>query len=153
MTTERISTVDIIWAMRTGGGGRTERRYLDFVIDGVPLSSLLKCDVISPFGWTIPNEQVAAVDRLVRRKAADLPEQRVSLYVCPECGDLGCGAVSVQVEGGNGVVTWRDFAFQNNYDDSVHREGFENVGPFVFEGRRYHQVLEQLRQTTLQHGV
>src|SRR5215475_6283343 len=98
MTTERISTVDIVQTIRSGGGGRTERRYVDFVIDGVPLSRLLKCDVISPFGWTIPNEQIAAVDRLVRRSPPDLPGQRVSLYVCPECGDLGCGAVSIQVE-------------------------------------------------------
>jgi hypothetical protein len=44
-----LSSLDVIWSTRVGGGGRTERRYLDLIIDGVPLSTRLGADLISPF--------------------------------------------------------------------------------------------------------
>lgn len=141
-----LSTIDSTWAVRAGGGGRTERRYREILIDGISFSSLVQCDVISPFGWGSQAEEVAAIDRLLRRSPPDLPEDRVSFYVCPECGDLGCGAISLVIEGGTGTVIWRDFAFQNNYDGLIHREEFETLGPFTFEGRAYHEFFERMRR-------
>lgn len=44
-----------------------------------------------------PIETVAAVERLVGEASGDLPDGRVSLYVCPECGDLRCGAVTARL--------------------------------------------------------
>jgi hypothetical protein len=38
------------------------------------------------------------------------------MYVCAECGDLGCGAVTAAVEVGDDKVVWRDFGYQNNYE-------------------------------------
>jgi hypothetical protein len=153
MGTGKTSTLEVLWATRSGGGGRTERRYRDFVLDGVGLSTVLAGDLISPFGWGSVDEQVAVVDRLLRRLPPDLPEGRVSLYICPECGDLGCGAVSVIVEGVVGGVVWRDFAYQNNYEDAVHRTGYEALGPFFFEERPYVQAMEQLRRDAQVGGV
>jgi hypothetical protein len=120
---------------------RTPRDYLDFVIDGVPLSSLLRGDVISRLGWGARDSQMAAIDRLRGRRDSDLPGQRTSLYVCPECGDLGCGAVSLVVEAGRRVVIWKAFGFQNDYEDGVDAVGFEDVGPFTFEGLAYHRLM------------
>jgi len=153
MASERTSTLEVVWADRPGGGGATGRRYLDFVVDGVALSTVLKGDVISPLGWGNADEQILALDRLLRRTSPDLPEGRVSLYVCPECGDLGCGAVSVIVDGAPGSVIWRDFAFQNNYEDAVHRSGYEELGPFRFDGRTYHELLQRLRRDVQPSGV
>lgn len=146
MNPPKLSTLDVVWTTRPGGGGSTERRYRDFRIDGRTLSSILKIDVISPFGWGASvAEEVAAIDRLLRRAEPDLPDGRTSLYVCPECGGLDCGAVSVVVDRGPGIVIWRDFAFQNNYDGDVQRESFERLGPFAFSGHEYHELLEQLK--------
>jgi len=146
-----LSSLDVIWTTRPGGG-RTERRYLDFVIDGVALSSCFDADFISPFGWLAVPDQVATIDRLCRQKAPDLAHGRTSLYICPECGDLGCGAVSVLVRGGPGVVVWSDFGIQNNYEDVVHREGFEGIGPFTFDGLLYHKLFVRLRSMTAING-
>ena len=41
------SSLDVTWATRVGGGGRTEQRYLDFVIDGVALCSRFDVDAPS----------------------------------------------------------------------------------------------------------
>jgi hypothetical protein len=140
-----VSSLDVIWTTRSGRGGRTERRYLDFVIDGLALSSRFDADFISPLGWLAVQEQVATIDRLLRRKPPDLAHGRTSLYICPECGDLGCGAVTAVVGGGTGVVVWSDFGIQNNYEDVVHREGFEAIGPFTFDGMLYHRLFARLQ--------
>lgn len=153
MAPESSSTLELTWTNRPGGGGATGRRYRDLVVDGIPLSTVFKSDVISPFGWLGSKEQVAAADRLLRRATPDLPTGRVSLYICPECGDLGCGPISVAVDGAAGGVVWRDFAFQNNYEDSIHRSGLEGVGPFFFEGRAYHQVLDELKRDAQRSGA
>jgi len=58
-----LSSLDVTWATRVGGGGRTERRYLDFVIDGVALCSRFNADFISPLGWFT---KVHLLRRLVR---------------------------------------------------------------------------------------
>lgn len=140
------STLDVVWTTRSGGGGRTERRFLDFVIDGVALSSRFNADFISPFGWVDANEQEASIERLLRKSPPDLAHGRTTLYICPECGDLGCGAITVLIERGPGVVVWKNFGVQNNYDDVVHSDGFENIGPFTFDGRQYHELFEQIRR-------
>ena len=141
-----VATLDVVWTMRQGGGGRTERRYLDFVIDGVTLSSQIDADFISPFGWLKVGDEEASIDLLLRKSPPDLPEGRTSLYICPECADLGCGAVTLLVERDTNRIIWKDFGIQNNYEDVVHTEGFENVGPFAFDGRQYHELFERIRQ-------
>lgn len=139
-----VSTLDILWKTREGGGGRTERRYLDFVIDGVPLSSLVVADFITPFGWLDEGEHKAGVDRLLRKSPPDMADGRTSLYICPECGDLGCGAVTLSIQREADAIIWKDFGVQNNYEDTVHNEGLENIGPFAFDPRQYHELFKRL---------
>jgi hypothetical protein len=140
-----LSSLDVIWATRVGEGGRTERRYLDFVIDGVTLCSRFSADFIPALGWLALEEQLATIERLTRKIPPNLAYNRTSLCICPECSDLGCGVISVSVEGGAGVVEWKDFGIQNNYEDLVHRQGFEGIGPFTFDGARYHALFTRVR--------
>ncbi len=139
-----VSTLDVTWATRVGGGGRTERRYLDFVIDGVSLGSRFNADFIPPLGWFTVEAQLATIERLRRKAPPDLGHHRTSLCICPECGDIGCGAISLSVEGGAGVVEWKDFGVQNSYEDMVHRQGFEEVGPYTFDGAQYHALFARV---------
>lgn len=145
MQNKVISTLDVIWSTRPGGGGRTERRFLDFKVDGVALSSLFDADFISPFGWLDADEQRASIDRLLRESPPDVARGRTALYICPECGDLGCGAITLLVESEAGVIVWKDFGVQNNYEDAVHIDGFEDIGPFTFDAHQYHELFERVR--------
>jgi hypothetical protein len=64
------------------------------------------------------------------------------LFVCAECGDLGCGALTVQIAVTDGGIVWRDFAHENDYDpDMTERERFRAVGPFVFDAAQYAEAL------------
>jgi hypothetical protein len=139
---KEVSGLRLEWKRRAGGGGRTQRDSLDFVVDDQPLSAVV-ADQISCLGWFVPDENAKAVRRLLLEEPADLPDNRRTLYVCPECGDIGCGAVSLVVEGVGNKITWRDFGYQNDYEAIVHAEGFEDVGPFVFNRREYEKVIKQ----------
>jgi hypothetical protein len=137
------SILELRWRIRSGGGGRTERRYLDFVVDGTSLYDRLGVgDHVTPLGcWPVETER----ERIQQLLSAS---GRVALYVCAECGDLGCGAVTALVERTTDGFVWRDFAFENNYDASMtDADSYRAIGPFVFDKTKYWQVLNQRAAT------
>lgn len=136
------SSLRLEWKRRAGGGGRTQRDFLDFIVDGQSLSAVVG-DQISCLGWFVHEENVRAVRRLLLEEPADLPANRRALYVCPECGDLACGVVSVVVERVDKKIIWRDFGYEVNYQGVVHVEGFEEIGPFAFDADEYEKVIRQ----------
>ena len=135
-----ISTLELIWTNRVLTGSQTPVRFLDFVVDGEPLYPVMG-DVISPLGWLPAEQNKLAADRLLRKATADFPDGRRSLYVCPECAGPGCGAVSVIIERQGDNIIWRDFGYQNDYDETVHFEDFEDLGPFTFDASDYYRVI------------
>jgi hypothetical protein len=124
-----------------GGGRVTERFSTDFVVDDHRLSALVNRDVASCLGWGDRAWQDQVVKKLLLRGEPDFLPNRYALYVCPECGDLGCGALSAVVERDGEFVVWRDFAWANNYEEMVDRGGFEHLGPFRFEFIAYERLL------------
>ena len=73
-----------------------------------------------------------------------LPGPRVPLYVCAECGDIGCGAVTASMILGEDSVTWHRFGYQTG-DDSADDVGeFQDVGPLTFDRHAYESVLADL---------
>lgn len=140
---EEVSELRLEWKRREGGGGRTQRDFLDFIVDGRPLSESVG-DQVSCLGWFVPEENARAARRLLLEEPADLPNNRRTLYVCPECGDLGCGAVSLVVERAGDKIIWRDFGYENDYEGIVHAEEFEEVGPFTFDRAAYGQAIRQV---------
>jgi hypothetical protein len=59
------------------------------------------------------------VKRLLLREKADLPNERRSLFICAECGDLGCGAITLEVHNENGKISWSNFGYENTCEDRV----------------------------------
>ena len=139
---EEVSKLRLEWARREGGGGRTPRDFLDIVVDGRPLSELVG-DQVTCLGWFSPEENAKAVRRLLLKESADLPDGRRTLYVCPECGDIACGAVSLVVERAVDRIVWRDFGYENGYEGIIHTEGLEGIGPFTFDRAEYEGALRR----------
>jgi hypothetical protein len=126
------------------GASKTEREFLDFVVNGISLWQLCKearLDAISCV-W-LPNVYAPAVRRLLLQEPADFADGRISLYVCAECGDIGCGAVSLRITMNEEVVTWSDFAYQNNYDESMtyKLDNFDVIDPVSFDIHEYRAML------------
>lgn len=133
---------------REGGGGKTERTFLDFIVDGKSLWERFDTDFISCLGWLPAEYNEEAIARLLRKEGADFPDDRRSLYICPECADLGCGAISVVIEKSDGQIVWRDFGFQNNYNEEVDFDDFEELGSFSFDATEYYLAINSAIEPT-----
>jgi len=123
-----------------------DRTWLDFIVDGESLY-----DVISPgsspesalscLTLLYDDEELQkALDSLLLRGPADFPDNRRALYVCSMCGDLACGANTVVIEEGENTIIWRDFGWENTYEDDVGIS--EEIGPFVFDKAQYIGALK-----------
>ena len=64
------------------------------------------------------------------------------LYVCPECGDIGCGAITAQVEETAEHFVWRGFGYENDYDPSMpDLTEYQEFGPYIFNKSEYRNTL------------
>jgi hypothetical protein len=131
---------------------RKQRNYLDYIIDGLPLVEYLRSrkdepiDFIPPFGWLTeasPQAEAKAAARLLLRAEPDLPSGRHSLLVCPECADLGCGAVTAEIEREGDLFIWRAFGFETDYGGRAVLESFAHVREFAFTRREYSGVFRR----------
>ena len=131
-------------ARMSGGAGKSERHFLDFVINGRSLwkAAGKRYDNVSILCAEFQIEETTReVDRLLLRAEADIPNGRRSLFVCAECGDLGCGAITALVVRDHSSVIWKGFGRENNYENEVELGPFRNIGPFAFDAAQYQRVL------------
>jgi len=124
------------------GTFQTERNFLDFVIDGQSLAELTRYDLVSVLckEWVL-EEREKSVRRLLGEEMADFPDDRRSLLVCGECGDIGCGAVSIILHFSDKTVRGQDFGYQNNYEPEIHGQHLKELGPFEFDLGDYKSKL------------
>ncbi|RMX08134.1 hypothetical protein D8I35_03140 [Corticibacter populi] len=129
----------------TGSTSTTARTSADFHIDG---ESLLRTivkqhgghgDFMGALVRGYPESQADVARQLTLQGAPESDSGRVLLYICPECGDIGCGAYSVKVSRDQRTYTWGDFAYENGYENP---RLLETVGPFVFEAIQYETAVE-----------
>lgn len=123
-----------------GGTGATERWTWDFVVDGRSLAAMVRGDVVGALGWGDAVWEAGVTDKLLRRAEPDLPPDRVALYVCPECGDLSCGAVTASVTREGEAVVWRDFRWERDWEGAPDADVLP-FGPFRFARGAYGRLL------------
>jgi hypothetical protein len=133
--------------------GKIERHTVDFLVNGVSLFSATNagqqdvCGCFSPDYATCGNELARDEnERLARiftfESRAPIAPDRVALFICPECGDLGCGAITFKLSRGGGTVRWSEFAYENNYDpEETNFERYAAIGPFEFTFDAYRAVI------------
>ena len=128
------------------GTFKSVRHFLDFVVDGQSLWEALgkSRDTVSILCVEYSAEETAkAVGRLLLREKAYLPNDRRSLFVCSECGDLGCGSITAVVEKQSETITWKAFGYENTYEDKIWFDEYSTVGPFAFSATAYERTLMQ----------
>jgi hypothetical protein len=115
------SKLILVRAKRSGGGNKTPRVFWDFQIAGRSVLELMgwgSADLVTPLGWGTRSSQLSALDELRRRKQPVLPSGRSLLYVCPECGDIGCGAIAARILRKRDQISWSDFAHEDGSSTS-----------------------------------
>ena len=140
---DKTSTLEFVWQQHVGGNGATARQYIDFVVDGQSLKVMLRSAQIGCLGWGAAESQKESAAKLLLKSEPELPNGRHLLYVCPECGDIGCGAITVTIEKTAEHFVWKDFGYENNYYDGMPLlENYRQIGPFFFDSNQYSQLLE-----------
>ncbi|MER8029301.1 oxidoreductase [Streptomyces bauhiniae] len=139
-----------VGAVLPDGGHQVHRDFVDFVVDGSPLLfRLADLDAVSPLASDLPPAVLdAQVRALLLEDEPPLPGGRFVLYGCPECADLGCGAVTVVIERDGDDYRWRDFAWQTGEHVDLDRDGYHGTGPFHFHGPAYRAALTALLDGT-----
>ena len=137
-----LCELSLVRAERASGGGATARHFLDFAAGGRSLraeSSAATSDLITGLWLGAKEPGFSTIQRLLGQAEPDAPHGRVTLYVCPECADLGCGAITVVLTIEASCVTWSDWGYQNNYEDEVFP--IDGPGDLSFDAAQYRQVL------------
>jgi hypothetical protein len=128
----------------SGGCTVAERCSSDFLIDDQSLLSLLvKCDgghadFMGCLVKGFPEQNAKAAATLLLKAPPETDSGRVLLYICPECGDIGCGAYSVQLAKNDFSYIWECFAYENGYEEPRIIKG---VGPFMFRKQEYESAI------------
>lgn|SRR3982751_2539023 len=143
----QLATLQLALIHRVGGssGGATwkDRWTFDFLVDGRSLADVLgatKRDLVGRLDRDRRDWNAESVRVLTGEAAADFGDDRVMLFVCPECADLGCGAITAAFRLDGDTIIWSDFQHENNYDESMTTR-FPEVGPFTFAAGAYRRVL------------
>jgi hypothetical protein len=130
---------------KSKSGFRTRRVSVDFAVDGESLLEILdrpfltKSDLMGGLVEGYPDANAATAARLLGRRRPDSPEGRVLLYICPECGDVGCGAFGARIERRGGAVVGRDFAHESAGDTFRSDARLK----FTFDARAYRAAIAE----------
>lgn len=119
---------------------KRERHSFDFVVNGVSLFKVTEASNYDMCGALSDPQFERDVARRINSEtaaklASDVPVggHRVPLFVCSECGDIACGAITARVSRTELGVQWSDFAYENGYEPASKF----TLGPYEFEWVAY----------------
>lgn len=130
----------------TGKTVQSERKYFDFIVSGISMKTLLNVediDLITPLGWGNQEYEQEIIKEFIGERQSQIASGRLVLYVCPECGDIGCGCISVDLEITEDKVVWKNFGYENDQDD-IDFESYKEVHAIEFEKKNYMHMFKSL---------
>ena len=121
-------------------------QYLDFNISGQSLKEYLGIEndsSVTPLGWFLnKSEQSKSLQEFRLQIKPHLPNNRVELYICNECGDIGCGSVTAKIIDMGDKIVWTEFARQSDPDEVG---SYFEVLDLEFERNSYFKALAQVK--------
>ncbi|GHB64436.1 hypothetical protein [Persicitalea jodogahamensis] len=141
-----MKTLQFQSATRRGDDNRKERHYHDYLIGGESLHKILglsPLDLVTPFGWNVRKDyEWESLYELIFVKKPRLITGRVPLYVCPECGDLACGAITAEVLDLENKIIWKAFGYENDYEGVI--DSYAALQPIELDRDSYYKALLNL---------
>lgn len=140
-----MNTLQFQPATRPAKPGRPERPYWDFIVSNRSWRDPLgppEPDLVTSLGWPDEAYEAEQIQVFTFRKEPDLPTGRTLFYVCPECGDVNCGAVTATVQDRGDRIVWTEFGYETGYGGLT--ESYTAVEPIKFERQSYFQAFSRL---------
>jgi hypothetical protein len=118
LTKKIMDTIIIADVHRRGGLDWRERHSVDFIVNGVSLHEMTgakKKDMCGRFSFDLPDWNHSSSASLLLEGEPDkwLDSGQFMIFVCPECADLGCGAIICTIERTDSGFMWKNFAYDN----------------------------------------
>lgn len=139
-----MNRIDLVPAQRRGKG------YLDIVIDGRPLTQHFAGrqgahpSEVSPLGWSDSAEtRETELRQFLAVTRSGFESGRVAVLVCEQCGDVGCGAITVRISRDGPVIRWSDWASENGYEPERSVQWPTHPESFEFEATQYEAVFRE----------
>ncbi|WP_407314183.1 hypothetical protein [Desulfosporosinus sp. SB140] len=144
------SRIDVMKNVRKGGlsgiGYKREIKFADLVINNKSLYETLVdkgFDYVSCLGWSFSDIQLNGINKLLLKSNPDFDNDRYAIFICPECGDLGCGAISVNIKRVGDIIIWSDFAVEDNLGlYEIEYDRLKDLGPFYFQYDQYEAAIK-----------
>jgi hypothetical protein len=128
------------------------RDFFDLIIDGNSLFDQFvdaKSDLASSFGfYNDANLNIRIVNEFLKIQKPELESERTMLFVCKECGDIGCGAITVEIEKKDNSYVWKSFAWDNG-EDEILKNDFIQFQNLEFNKTEYETELNNLKKNWL----
>ena len=77
------------------------------------------------------------------KEKSDLETGRVMIYVCPECGDIDCGAITAVILDMGTKIVWKDFGYETGYEGVT--EKYSAVEAIEFDRQNYFMAFSKLK--------
>jgi hypothetical protein len=141
-----MNSLQLISAVRPGGSNKTQRHYLDFLVSGQSLKVILGqkgADLVTLFGWGNNKEYEKHILKVFTlQDKSELKTGRLMIYVCPECGDIDCGAITASFEDLGDRIVWKDFGYETDYGGLS--EEYSDIEPIEFDRQSYFDAFSKL---------
>lgn len=124
--------------------------FYDFSIDGTSLFDLFDMhgtNRIDSLSWRIDNAYKRSLVKqfLNEEKNSELDSERIMLFVCSECGDIGCGGTTFKLIETDTEIIWTEFGDEDW--DGVDLSEYKHIGSFTFEKVEYKKVFNEYLNT------
>jgi hypothetical protein len=129
---------------------RTVKKYIDIFVDGASARKVLdieEADVITPYFADSKSNLHSMLTALSDKN--DLPSNIAPIYVCPECGDYGCGVFGWKIDVGDKDVRWHGFQWDDNLEeesDSNDSDEEANTMELYFDKKQYFDALRSIKE-------
>ena len=115
-----IKTLQLSWTKHQSKD-TSDQQYLDYIVSGQSLREYLGIDnksSVTPFGFFPHKVELKRSFKEFRlQQKTYLPGDRIELYICECCGDIGCGAITAKIIDKGDKIIWTNFANQSRHDE------------------------------------
>lgn len=128
----------------------TIKKYIDILVDGKSVRKTLDIEetgVITPYFTGSKSNLYEMLSGLSDKHG--LPSNIAPIYVCPECGDYGCGVFGWKIDIRDNDVRWHGFQWDDNLEEDLESGNSNdevNTAELYFDKIQYLDALKNIKE-------
>ena len=132
------------------------RSFYDLIVDGKSLFEQFidaDSDMAGHFGfYNDVKLNLKVIDEFQLKSKSELKSGQSMIFVCRDCGDIGCGAITAKIDETDNKIIWSNYKWENDYEESYESD-FIDFPSLEFDKVEYINALETVRKNCLQQSI